>query len=657
MYHDRKRFSHLMTITLSVLIGTTCATAQHVIIEPPVPMPPHRPLPPHRPRVPQHTLAVKQQLFTTEVTDRVAVTKIDQTFHNPYPNRIEGVYLFPLLGDASVSGFSMFVDGREIKGELLDRDEARRTYEGIVAKMRDPALLEYVGSRLYKARIFPIPANGDVRVTLQYTQTLPFDGGMATITLPLRGDAHSPEPAGATSVVVNIRSQVPIKNVFSPTHAVSVHRTDYQASVSYESEGKRQDRDFTLHYTLSDKDFGLAMLTYRDGTEDGFFMARIAPKAKIDADQIEPKDICFVIDTSGSMSGQKILQARNALKYCLTHLNSADRFNIVPFSHEPRPFAPHLQPASESNVRDAVAFVEKITAEGGTNINDALLTALKSSPATDTTRPYMVVFLTDGLPTIGETQTDKIINNVAQANSTRVRLFVFGVGHDVNTNLLDRLAEGNRGARRYVQPNESIEVKLSNFYRQIADPVLADLELIWGGLEVYDLFPRQLPDLFSGAEVVLLGRFRNHGPKAIELKGTRRGATERFVYEYNFLQRETDHGFLPRLWAIRKVGYLLDEIRLHGRNPELKESVVKLAKRYGIVTPYTSFLVTEEAKLAQRAGRDRTAADTFHLHPQRPAVQIEQAGGRARGKKAVDASVSFQRMRSVVMSYGFGIAA
>ncbi len=587
------------------LIGVGAAFGQVVIIEPPWipprPHPPHpRPIP--RPRPFEHFLAVKSQSFAAEVVDGVAVVKVDQTFHNSYAHQIEGTYMFPLAEDASVSGFSMFVDGREMKGEVLDRDDARRIYQDIVSKMRDPALLEYVGSRLYKARIFPIPPNGDVRVKLQYTQTLKIDAGLASLVLPLKADARTPEPAKSTSVVVKIRSQAPIKNVFSSSHPVSVHReSDHEASVSYETSDTRSDEDFVMHYLLSDEDFGLAWLTYRDGSEDGYFMARIAPKAKIDSDKVLAKDIAFVFDTSGSMSGEKIKQAQKALKFCLSHLNAEDRFNIVPFSHEARPFKNGLVAANSENVEEALQFVEKLEASGGTNINDALLESLKASPE-DGGRPYMIAFMTDGQPTIGETEPKRILNHVKDANASRVRLFVFGVGDDVNTQLLDRLAEENHGTRQYVRPGEDLEIKVSNFYRKVADPVMSDLEIEWGRLTARDVFPPRLPDLFSGGELVVVGRYDGSGSCAIELTGRRGETRERYVYERTAPERETKHGFLPRLWAIRKIGYLLDEIRLHGENEELKDEVVRLAKRFGIVTPYTAYLVTEDEKLTTREG-------------------------------------------------------
>jgi len=576
--------------------------AQMVIIDPPIIVPP-QPIP--HPRRPVETvLEVVNQVYSTAITDGVARTKVDQTFHNPYPQRIEGTYFYPLPADASVGGFSMFVNGRELKGEVLERQEARRIYQNIVSKMRDPALLEYMGSRLYRAKIFPIPANDNVRVTLQYTQSLDIDGGLMSLVLPMKGDSRSSKPASHTSVVVNISGQTPIKSVFSPSHAVSVHRaSEFTASVSFESNDARSEKDFVLHTMLSDESFGLAWLTYREAGEDGYFMARIAPKSELSADDVLAKDVSFVFDTSGSMAGAKIRQAREALRFCLSRLNVADRFNVITFSHEPRAFRDAVVLATAENVAAATSFVQDASASGGTNINDALLAAIKGIPAGDSSRPHLIVFLTDGMPTVGETRPERILKAIQEANTTRARLFVFGVGVDVNTKLLDRLAEEQRGARQYVSPGENLEVKLSSFFRKVSDPVMSDLALAWGGISVRDVFPRRLPDLFAGGEIVIVGRYSGSGSCAIELTGRRANRTQQYTYERAAATGETKHDFLPRLWATRKIGYLLDEMRLHGENAELKNSVIQLAKRFGIVTPYTAYLVTEDEKLARSGGR------------------------------------------------------
>jgi Ca-activated chloride channel family protein len=259
-------------------------------------------------------------------------------------------------------------------------------------------------------------------------------------------------------------------------------------------------------------------------------------------------------------------------------------------------------PATAENVAEARKVTDELRGVGGTNINDALLTAIKTAPDGDSDRPYLIVFLTDGQPTVSVTDPDEILKNVARGNEGRIRLYVFGVGYDVNTRLLDLLAEQNRGTRDYVEPGEDLELKLSSFYRKVAEPVLADLSLSFSDLNVYDQYAPKLGDLFAGGELVVVGRYKGAGAKAVELTGTRRGAKERFVYGTTFPSEDRTHEFLPRLWATRKVGFLLDQIRLHGQDKELKDTIVQLATKYGIVTPYTAYLVTEPAGVAWRQG-------------------------------------------------------
>ena len=555
-------------------------------------------------------LEVKKHAVDTSIVDGVAVTKLDQVFFNPYDRTVEGTYIFPLADDVALSKFSMYVNGQEIEGKLLGVEEARRQYESIVAKMRDPALLEYLGTRMFRARIFPINPKTEVRVKLSYTQMLISHDGLVRYRYPLGTEKHLAAPVETVSVLVNIESKTPIKSVFSPSHKMVVSRpSEYKASASYEGKNVFADKNFELYYALGDKEFGLTVLTYREGGQDGFFLARIAPPAKTNAQDVLAKDIAFVIDTSGSMAGEKMDQARKALKFCLSNLNKEDRFNVIPFSHEATTFRDTLVPATAENTEEARKFADELRGIGGTNINDALLTALTSAPAADADRPYLIVFLTDGQPTIGVTEPDEILKNVSGKNTGRVRLFVFGVGYDVNTHLLDLLAEQNRGARDYVEPEEDLELTLASFYRKVSEPVLADLSLSFGDLRVYDMFPPELGDLFAGSELVVAGRYKDVGAKAVTLTGTRRGKKERFVYETTFPSEAQTHDFLPRLWATRKVGYLLDQIRLHGENKELKDTIVELATKYGIVTPYTAYLVTEPGGVAwrHRGGGNRLA--------------------------------------------------
>jgi Ca-activated chloride channel family protein len=430
------------------------------------------------------------------------------------------------------------------------------------------------------------------------------DNGLVRYRHALGAGRSAAGVIGELSVLVRIESGTPIKSVFSSTHSLAVQRiSDHKVSASYEGAGEICDRNFDLYYSLARGDFGLTVLTHRLSDEDGFFLARIAPPAKVEGDEVIAKDITFVIDTSGSMSGEKIEQARKALTFCLDSLSRRDRFNLISFAHDAVAFRDAPVQASSENVAEARKVVGGLQASGGTNINEALRRSLEYG-SSDDGRPHFIVFITDGLPTLGVKDPAEILKNVASRVTKGTRIFAFGVGFDVNSDFLDLLAEQNNGTREYVVPGEDLEIKLSSFYRKVADPVLADVELSFGELRVYDLYPPKLGDLFAGSELVVTGRYGGRGSQAIELRGSRGGKPFKFTGEASFPALNNDHDFLPRLWATRKIGFLLDQIRLHGDDKELKDTVVELATRYGIVTPYTAYLVTEPGSVAQ------------HLRPQ-----------------------------------------
>ena len=561
------------------------------IIMPPFPRPRPRPL-----RVHYMPLSIKYHRVTADITNTVAVTKIDQVFHNPNPRQLEGTYIFPLADDVAVQKFTMFMDGKQVSGQLLDKDKARKIYEDYVRKMKDPALLEYVGSRMFKARVFPIPAGGDVRITMDYTQAIPVKSGLAAYRYPLNTEKFSTKPLEEVSVVATVTSDVPLSSVFCPTHPVRIDRKGpHKVLASYEAKNVTPDKDFLLYYNLSKADFGLSLLTHRSDGEDGFFMARLAPKMPKTEEAI-PKDICFIIDVSGSMSGAKMDQARKSLKFCLGNLNKGDRFNVIPFSTESQPYKPNLVAASSENVREARKHVDELKAIGGTNINSALLDALRMA-TDDKARPYLVVFMTDGRPTIGETDVKTILKNVSMANTRKTRIFVLGVGSKVNTKLLDRVADDNHGHRDYVTEKEDLELKLSGFYSALANPVLSDPELTFTGITVRDRYPKTLPDLFKGSELVVFGRYSGSGSAGIRLTGQRGQTRMLFGFEEEFPASQLANDFVPRLWARAKIGYLMDQIRLHGSNQELKDEVVRLSKKYGIMTELTSWLVLEDKEI------------------------------------------------------------
>jgi Ca-activated chloride channel homolog len=499
-----------------------------------------------------------------------------------------------------------------------------------VRSRRDPALLEYAGKNLFQASVFPIPPHSDKKIELTYSQVLRNEGGTVAYRYPLGTGWQSqggwqpvPEPlprrrdsdpenprtrpggpsVGQISAVVEISSKAAIKGIYSPSHDIDVKRDgERKARLSFESRAGAQ-ADFQLFYSLSEQDFGLSLLTYRDPGKDGFFLLLVSPKAGLDDREVSAKDVVFVLDTSGSMADEgKMDKARAALRHGVSSLNPRDRFNIISFAGEERLMSEKLIAANDEGRKQALEFIEKMRATGGTNINDALMAAFKQIQPGE--RPQMVVLLTDGQPTVGETKAGAIFGNVKQAIKPGVRLFTFGVGYDVNTALLDGLANENRGTVAYIEPKEDIEVKVSNFFAKVNNPVLSDVKIDWGGAETDLVYPRATPDIFHGSQLVLMGRYRPRSSASkLTLSGKVNGRERSFVYDdLKFPEKQGDNEFLPHLWAMRRVGHLLDQIRLNGESKELRDEVVELGTRYGIVTPYTSYLVLEPAARNQLVG-------------------------------------------------------
>jgi Ca-activated chloride channel family protein len=548
---------------------------------------------PNPPR-PDQPFTVSYHRVECGINNQVAKTTIDQAFRNDTDAQLEGTYIFPIPTDAAVDQFAMWADGKKLTGEVLSRDEARRIYESIVRTRRDPALLEYVDQGLFRARVFPLPPKQDKKIELKYTQVLKQNGEIVKYVYPLSVERFSNRPIKNVTITVDITDKSPIRNVYSPTHDIAVHRdNDRHVSVSFEENDSLPNTDFVLYYSLSRDDVGLSLFTYKEGGGDGFFMLLASPTFDVPKERILPKDVVFVLDRTGSMAGEKIQQAKGAFRFCLDNLNAGDRFNVLAFNDAVDPcFGDKLVKAESGNVAEARQYVERLSANGGTNINEAMLRAV-SLFGNGEGRMRVVVFLTDGLPTVGVTDTSTILANVKEKNGGRIRTFVFGVGYDVNVHFLDKLAEGARGAAEYVRPSEDIEVPVSNLYAKLANPILANVRIDIDGVDVYEWYPQELPDLFRGSQIIVLGRYRGSGIGTLHLVGSAGRERKTFSLEHNFSRNESQD-YIPRLWAARKIGYLLDEIRLHGQNKELIDEIVRLSKTYGIITEYTSYLVNED---------------------------------------------------------------
>jgi Ca-activated chloride channel homolog len=569
-------------------------------ILPPGPPPPRWPVPPHR-VYPFAPLEVTRHQVQVRITDQVAVTSVDQEFYNPNDRQLEGTYLFPVPAGAQIDKFTMEIGGRPVDAELLAADKARQIYEDIVRKMKDPALLEYSGRDVFKVRIFPIEPRSHKQIKLRYSQVLKADHGLVQYLYPLNTEKFSAKPLKTVSLKIDVETKQPLKTIYSPSHAVEVQRHgSNRATVGYETKDAKPDTDFQLFYAAEKGDIGANLMTYRTGTEDGFFLLLASPSVDLKPDKVVLKDVVFVLDTSGSMAGNKLNQAKKALQFCVENLREGDRFEVMRFSTEPEMLFNHLVDADADHRQRARDFVKDLRPMGGTAIDDALRQALGLRPQ-QSSRPFVIIFLTDGLPTIGVTDENQILAHLTERLKTesggQTRLFCFGIGNDVNTHLLDKLSEATKGSSQYVLAEEDLELKLSSFFSKINEPVMTDPKLQFPeGVRVTKLHPSPLPDLFKGDQLVVVGRYSGHAQGRLTLTGLVNGKSQQFTYDVDLPERAADLDFIPRLWATRRVGYLIDEIRLRGENAELKEEVTELARQYGLVTPYTAYLIVEDEK-------------------------------------------------------------
>jgi Ca-activated chloride channel family protein len=585
---------------------------------------------------PMNQLVIRYHHVDVRIENQIARVHVDQVFFNPNDWEVEGIYLFPMPVDATVTNFVLWVDGKPVQGKVLDAQEARQTYEQIVSQMRDPALLEYVNRGAFQAFIYPIPSQGERRIELEYSQPLTADAGLVKFVYPLNTEKFSGWPIESVRVTVTIDSQEPIRAVYSPSHPVATYRENEKtAKVSYEEVQALPDKDFALYYSIGTSQ-AMHLLTYRDPSapddKDGTFMLLLAPGQPREITAVA-KDVILVLDRSGSMDGEKFRQAQSAVRYVLENLNPQDRFYLSTFSSGVENYSRRLEGRDQAD--NAARWMAQMSASGSTDINRALLEA---SAVVDRGRPAYLIFLTDGLPTEGVTDSKEILNNFLKTAPSNLRFFSFGVGWDVDTILLDSLSQENHGLSYYVQPGEDLNEKVSAFYSKINSPVLTDVRLDFGRMQVYDVFPAPMPDLFSGTQVVITGRYKEGGTSHITLRGkSNDGENTTFSFENQRFESDSREkagvpADLPRIWATRKIGYLLNQIRLEGANAEIIEQIVRLSVRYGIVTPYTSYLVTEPAPVGE-ANMQRIAQEAFESLQAMPTQSfgqdaVEKAAGQ-----------------------------
>ncbi|MCI0486631.1 MAG: carboxypeptidase regulatory-like domain-containing protein [Blastocatellia bacterium] len=579
-----------------------------------------------------------------QIDGQVATVRVEHLFRNDTDELLEGTYFFPVPEGATLLEFAVY-DGEERRlGRVKEKEEARAQYAAAAAQGEDPAILEMTRKGWFRSHVYPIPPHSDKRVEIVYSQILPVKEGTISFDYPLgKGYKKLRVPVSKVEIDMDLHSQVAIKNVFSPSHPAEINY-DGDRHVTgrvLPTVGGGDAENFQLLYSLSDEEFGMSLLTHRKEGEDGYFLLMLSPKVEFDKNRISGKDVVFVLDVSGSMQGDKLQQAKEALRFGLTRtLSENDRFSIIAFSNNIQPMGLGLIAATKDNIARALNLVNGLNADGGTNINDSLVAAMNLFERSG--RPQNLVFITDGMPTVSATNPEQIAANVRSANTSRARLFTFGVGSNVNMYLLEKLSTENRGAQSNITDQSELRSEVSTFFAKVSQPVLADMFVDFGPLQVDRVHPAQLPDLYTRSQIKIFGRYRNLEDiknAIITLTGMMSEQPQRFEFDgLNFPLVTTDKEFLPKLWATERVEALLAEIRLNGETPALKQEVIELAREFNLVTPYTSMYVPTAAELEREkeeaALQSQTATKTKTMQFGKPGTGSGGGMGAGDGKGA-----------------------
>ena len=519
------------------------------------------------------------------VEGRVARIEVEEQFRNNGGGMAEGTYHYPLAGEAVFQSLSLWMGEQEMRGELMDVAHARGIYEEIVRRRRDPALVTLAGHQLLRAQVFPIQPGETRKVVLRFTQLLDKEGDALRWRYAL-----GPEERGSArpDIRVTLRDASQFGRPFSPTHTVRVSGDDGRdVAITDAARG-----DVELFLPLRSTAAGLSVVSHAPGSEDGYFLLYVTPP-ELSASPRMGRDLTMVVDVSGSMSGPKLEQAKAAVLQMLSTLSTRDRFRLISFSSGVHAFRDGFTSADPSSVESARNWANSLVADGGTNIEGALREALKRdrNSAHDGNLDVLV-FLTDGVPSVGETRPDQLAA-LASQDAAGTRVFTVGIGTDVNTFLLERMAQDGRGSADFVPPNGNVEQTVGNLARKLRAPALVDLHIVSSPARIVSIEPVRMPDLFAGQELVVLGRYQGSGRGPLVIEGTRDGQTVRVSTPVEFAAHDNGHEYVSTLWAARRIGALTRTMRLEGSTPARIEEIKALALRHGIVTEYTAYLVQE----------------------------------------------------------------
>lgn len=566
-------------------------------------------------------VAITSVAVEVSIDEQVARTSMSVRMLNSGAVQAESELLVPVPRGVVVKGFTFEGLADEPTARLLPLDEARQTYSAIVAKMKDPGLLEFAGYQMIRSSLFPIEAGQTQTIRIEYEQVLEADGERIDYVIPRTESLAYTIP---WDVTVKIRSETHISTLYSPSHPLDVIREKPGSMVArFTPQARLQPGAFRLSYLLEGNGMAASLFTYPDGPDGGYFLflAGLPPLSPTETKTVR-REVTLVIDRSGSMKGEKIEQARESARQVLEGLEEGESFNIITYSDTVDMFSAEPVQKNAETIVAARAYLQLIQAQGGTNLYDALTRALVMSPTAETLP--LTLFLTDGLPTVGMTSELAISKLASTANPYQRRVFTVGVGVDVNTPLLDKISTSSRAKATYVLPGENVEVKVSKLFKRLNGPVLASPKLQFVDAQgnetparTSDVLPGTLADLFEDDQLVVLGRYRGTDPVSLRLSGEYLGQERSFGFCFELGATTAGNGFVRRLWASRKIASLVDAIRDLGasgqfaatasqspgsaaEDPRLKElvdAVVALSTEHGVLTEYTAFLALEGTDL------------------------------------------------------------
>lgn len=561
-------------------------------------------------------LEIEEQAVEVTINNGIAVTTVTQVFRNLENRQVEALYTFPVPKGASVANFSMWIDGKEMIGEVVEKERARQIYDSYKQVRRDPGLLEQTSYKTFEMRIFPIAPRAEQRVQIAYYQELDFDNDWATYVYPLATTTRAAidsRTRGRFALNLSVASEVPIVTLESPSHggefAVAKH-TKHHVQASLEATGGDLNRDVVLAYQLDRPRTGIDVIASMEPGEDGYFLMTLTSGDELGERTGGGMDYVFVLDISGSMDDDgKLNLSRSSLDAFIRALGEEDRFDVVTFNVAANNLFRELRPADDFAQERAREFLRQQEARGGTFLEPAIRAAYLYK---DPDRALNVVILSDGMT---EQRERKTLLRLIGERPSNTRVFAIGVGNEVNRPLLEQLAGDAGGLAAFISRGDDFERQARAFRRKLLRPAATNLEVDVEGGELYDVEPRQLPNLYHGAPVRLYGRYREPGPVALTIRGDLGGRTFERTLHIDLPGDEADNPEIERMWAWHRVQRLLKDADREGSRQGVVDEIVRLGEGYSIVTEYTSFLVLEndaeyrrwkiERRNALRIERDR----------------------------------------------------